>query len=250
MKNFRCLVAFTATALTFGFTGCSDSATAVPNQKAIDAMSRVEEPATTATAASDPTTAATDTADQGKEATQKPVLAVATFGNGCYWCTEAVFQELDGIESVVSGFSGGERLDVTYEEVCSGTTGHAEVVHITYDPAKVSFVDLLQGFFLTHDPTTLNRQGADRGTQYRSVVFYHSDEQKQLTEKAIEELTKAGAFEDPIVTEVTAYKNFITAGDYHQDYFDKNPNDRYCLYNIPKKVQKIKKAFKGKLKSD
>ncbi len=218
-------------------TGCSSSSE--PNQKAVDALSNLGGEV-------QPMEEADGTSSD--ETMAKPTKAIATFGNGCYWCTESVFQEFEGIESVVSGFSGGENLDVTYEEVCSGLTGHAEVVQITYDPNKVSFATLLQAFFLTHDPTTLNRQGADTGTQYRSVVFYHDDEQKQLAEKAIEELTKAGAFGDPIVTEVSPYENFVTAKKDHQDYFEKNPRDGYCLYNIPSKVAKVRKVFKDKVK--
>jgi peptide-methionine (S)-S-oxide reductase len=229
---------FAVSAMVLAAVGCGGSADSIPNQKAIDALSNLDS-TTTASGDSD-----TETGENEAPAAQE----VATFGNGCYWCTEAVFQELAGVHEVVSGFSGGEREDVTYREVCDGDTGHAEVVKITFDPSVISFGELLEAFFLTHDPTTLNKQGVDEGPQYRSAIFYHSQKQKELAEKAIDELTKAGAFADPIVTEVTAWKNFVVAPK-HQDYFDKNPNDRYCLRNIPDKIAKIRKVFKDKLKS-
>lgn len=229
------------------FPGCNDASKSVPNQKAVDALSGLDEPQGSE---SEKSTEAISSEESGSDqaTASQPTWSIATLGNGCYWCTEAVFQELDGVDSVLSGFSGGPRKDVTYEEVCTGTTGHAEVVQVKYDSSKISFAELLQAFFLTHDPTTLNRQGNDIGPQYRSVVFYHDEEQKRLTELAIKELTKAGAFDDPIVTEVTPYKNFIPCPK-HDDFFDKNPNNGYCLYNIPKKIEKIRKVFKGKLKS-
>lgn len=227
-----------ASAMVLAVAGCGSSADSAPNQKAIDALSNLDS-TTNAPGDSD-----AEPGENKSTATQE----VATFGNGCYWCTEAVFQELAGVHEVISGFSGGEREDVTYDEVCDGNTGHAEVVRITFDPSVISFGELLEAFFLTHDPTTLDKQGVDEGTQYRSAIFYHSQKQKELAEKAIEELTKAGAFADPIVTEVTAWKNFVVAPK-HQDFFDKNPNNRYCVRYIPDKIAKIRKVFKGKLKS-
>ncbi len=172
----------------------------------------------------------------------------ATFGEGCFWCTEAVFQRLKGVVKVESGYSGGDTIDPTYNEVCSGTTGHAEVTQITYDPEVISFEELLEVFWKTHDPTTLNRQGADRGTQYRSVIFYHDDEQKKLAEEYKEELDKSGAFNDPIVTEISKFGKFYKAEDYHQDYYNNNPNQGYCQYVIVPKLEKFEKVFKDKLK--
>ncbi len=174
--------------------------------------------------------------------------AVATFGGGCFWCTEAFFTALDGVGKVESGYSGGQLANPTYKEVCSGLTGHAEVVQITYDRAKIAFEDLLEVFFATHNPTTLNRQGADVGTQYRSVVFYHNEEQKQIAELVIQELDKQKIFNDPIVTEVTAFDKFYVAEDYHQDYFANNPRQPYCNAVINPKMEKFKKLFKEKLK--
>ncbi|MDC0937226.1 peptide-methionine (S)-S-oxide reductase MsrA [Pirellulales bacterium] len=175
--------------------------------------------------------------------------AKATFGGGCFWCTEAVFAELQGVKSVVSGYSGGAVKDPDYRAVTTGSTGHAEVVQITYDPAQVGFETLLEVFWKTHDPTTLNRQGADTGTQYRSVVFYHDDEQKRLAEHYREKLDKSGAFEAPIVTEISEFQNFYSAEDYHQNYYDENPNQGYCRAVIEPKMEKFRKAFADKLKS-
>lgn len=175
-------------------------------------------------------------------------METATFGNGCFWCTEAVFQQLNGVSKVVSGYSGGETKDPTYKEVCSGDTGHAEVLQITYDPSVITFKDLLEVFWSTHDPTTLNRQGNDVGTQYRSVVFYHNEEQKELSQAYMKRLDDSGAFDDPIVTEITAFEKFYPAEDYHQNYYNLNPNQGYCQFVIRPKVEKFKKAFEGKLK--
>ncbi|MBS2213721.1 peptide-methionine (S)-S-oxide reductase MsrA [Carboxylicivirga mesophila] len=174
--------------------------------------------------------------------------AVATFGGGCFWCTEAFFTALEGVEKVVSGYSGGKAPNPTYKEVCTGLTGHAEVVQITYNPNQIGFEDLLEVFFATHNPTTLNRQGADVGTQYRSVVFYHTQEQKQITELVIKELEKEKIFNDPIVTEVSPFDQFYEAEDYHQDYFANNPRQPYCNVVINPKMEKFKKLFKEKLK--
>jgi peptide-methionine (S)-S-oxide reductase len=175
-------------------------------------------------------------------------LAVATFGSGCFWCTEAVFQNVEGVEKVESGYSGGKVKNPTYKEVCSGLTGHAEVIQVHYDSAKVSYEELLEIFWKTHDPTTLNRQGADEGTQYRSVIFYHTDEQKKLAEKYKVELDKSGAFNNPIVTEISPYTEFYKAEDYHQNYYNLNGNAPYCSYVIQPKLEKFRKVFKHKLK--
>lgn len=176
-------------------------------------------------------------------------IQVATFGSGCFWCTEAIFQDVDGVEKVESGYMGGSVKNPTYKEVCSGLTGHAEVIQLTYDPKKVSFDELLEIFWKTHDPTTLNKQGADVGTQYRSVVFYHTQEQKQLAEQYKKELTEAKAFDQPIVTEITPASVFYKAENYHQNYYNLNGNAPYCAYVIQPKVEKFKKVFKEKLKN-
>ena len=167
----------------------------------------------------------------------------ATFGSGCFWCTEAVFQQLRGVESVQSGYSGGELADPTYEQVCSGRTGHAEVVQITYDPAEISFDELLKVFWQTHDPTTLNCQGHDVGTQYRSAIFYHTDAQRSTAEAYKQQLDAAGTFGAPIVTEITPFKSFYLAENYHHNYFNLNPAQSYCAVVIRPKVEKLKKEF-------
>jgi peptide-methionine (S)-S-oxide reductase len=174
--------------------------------------------------------------------------AVATFGNGCFWCTEAVFEGLKGVVSSTSGYSGGFIKNPAYKEVCNGTTGHAEVIQVVYDPAKVSFEKLLAVFFETHDPTKLNRQGADVGTQYRSAVFYHTPEQKQQAEQTIKKLNDAGAFDNKIVTEVTPFANFYAAEDYHQAYFKLNGEQPYCQFVVRPKVEKFRKVFADDLK--
>lgn len=172
----------------------------------------------------------------------------ATFGAGCFWCVEAIFQSLKGVEKVISGYSGGKISNPTYKEVTSGLTGHAEVVQITYNPEEISFKELLEVFWQTHDPTTLNRQGADVGTQYRSVIFYHNEEQKKQAEFYKEELTKAGVFLNPIVTEIVAFDAFYEAEDYHQNYYLINSNAPYCNFVIKPKMEKFKKAFAEKYK--
>ncbi len=177
-------------------------------------------------------------------------LDTATFGSGCFWCSEAIFERLNGVKSVTSGFSGGERPNPTYEEVCTGRTDHAEVIQIAFDPKVISFDKLLEVFWKTHDPTTLNRQGADVGTQYRSVIFYHNDEQKNKAKKYKEELNKEGIWDNPIVTEISPFKNFYSAEEYHQEYYDKNPNAGYCSFVITPKIEKFKKIFKDRLKKD
>jgi peptide-methionine (S)-S-oxide reductase len=175
-------------------------------------------------------------------------LAIATFGGGCFWCTEAVFQRVEGVEKVVSGYAGGKVKNPTYKEVTSGLTGHAEVIQITFNPAIISYPELLEIFWGTHDPTTLNRQGADVGTQYRSVIFYHSAEQKELASAYKQKLDASGAFERPIVTEISLATEFYPAEDYHQNYFNLNGNAPYCTYVIQPKLEKFKKVFSEKLK--
>ena len=175
-------------------------------------------------------------------------LQLATFGSGCFWCTEAVFQQVDGVEKVESGYAGGQVKNPTYKEVCSGLTGHAEVIQLTYDPKKVTFDELLEIFWQTHDPTTLNRQGADEGTQYRSVIFYHTPEQKKLAEEYKTKLDAEKIYRQPIVTEISAAPTFYKAEDYHQNYFNLNGNAPYCSYVIQPKLEKFKKVFKDKLK--
>lgn len=177
-------------------------------------------------------------------------MEVASFGNGCFWCTEAIFQNLEGVEKVVSGYAGGDVLNPTYEQVCSGRTGHAELIQITYDPAKISFEELLEVFWATHDPTTLNRQGNDVGTQYRSVIFYHDAGQKELAEKYKKQLDASGTFADPIVTEIAPMPAFYPAENYHQNYFNRNGQQPYCSFLIRPKVAKFKKEFKDKLKEE
>ena len=172
----------------------------------------------------------------------------ATFGAGCFWCVEAVFLQLDGVLSVESGYSGGAIENPTYKQVCRGTTDHAEVCQIRYDPSKITFDELLEVFWRTHDPTTLNRQGNDTGSQYRSVVFYHDDRQKELTEQRKRQLDEAGIWDDPIVTEISPFTIFYKAEEYHQDYFNRSPEARYCQVIIRPKVEKFRQVFKDKLK--
>jgi peptide-methionine (S)-S-oxide reductase len=175
-------------------------------------------------------------------------LETITLGGGCYWCVEAVYENLDGVKSVVSGFSGGTVANPTYEEVCSGETGHAEVVQITYDKNITDINEIFKVFFTVHDPTTLNRQGADVGTQYRSVIFYKNDEQKKAAQSIIAELNKAKVYKSPIVTKVEPFKKFYKAEDYHQNYYANNKNQPYCKMVIQPKIEKFEKVFKDKLK--
>ncbi|MEO8398670.1 MAG: peptide-methionine (S)-S-oxide reductase MsrA [Ignavibacteriaceae bacterium] len=175
-------------------------------------------------------------------------LEKATFGTGCFWCTEAIFENVKGVHSVVSGYSGGTVENPAYKEVCSGNTGHAEVLQITFDPNVISYDELLEIFWKTHDPTTLNKQGADVGTQYRSVIFYHNEEQKQKAEHYKNELENSKIWNDPIVTEISPIKTFYKAEDYHQHYYESNPFQGYCSFVITPKVEKFKKVFKEKLK--
>ena len=176
-------------------------------------------------------------------------LETATLGGGCFWCTEAVYKELNGVIDVKPGYSGGHVKNPSYKEVCTGNTGHAEVAQITFDPEVVSFSEILEVFFMTHDPTTLNRQGNDVGTQYRSVIFYHSEEQKQVAEKVIKLFEQEKVYDSRIVTEVTPFTKFYPAENYHVDYFENNPNQPYCQYIIVPKMEKFRKIFKEKLKS-
>lgn len=173
---------------------------------------------------------------------------IATLAGGCFWCLEAVYEQLRGVDSVVSGYSGGHVANPSYDAVCNGTTGHAEVVQITYDPDVVSFKELLQVFFTIHDPTTLNRQGNDVGTQYRSAIFYHDDAQKELAEQVIAEMTAAQLWPDPIVTEITPLETFYTAEAYHQQYYANNEYQPYCMFVVAPKVQKFRQKFVQQLK--
>jgi peptide-methionine (S)-S-oxide reductase len=172
----------------------------------------------------------------------------ATLGGGCFWCTEAIFKSLKGVDTVESGYSGGHTKNPTYKEVCTGETGHAEVIQITFDPKVISFDEILEVFFETHDPTSLNRQGADAGTQYRSVIFYHSPEQKEKAEAYKAQLNKENVFNKPIVTEIKAFDKFYKAENYHQNYFANNRSQGYCQFVIVPKIEKFKKIFKNKLK--
>ncbi len=175
-------------------------------------------------------------------------LETATLGGGCFWCLEAVFDNLQGVEDVVSGYTGGHTVEPNYEQVCTGKTGHTEVVKVTFDPTIISYQEILEVFFAVHDPTTLNRQGEDVGTQYRSVIYYHSPAQKEAAEKVIAELKEAGYWEKPIVTEVTAAPVFYAAEDYHQEFFKSNPTQGYCAGVVGPKVTKFRQKFLSKLK--
>lgn len=186
----------------------------------------------------------------GGEPAAETATKLATFGGGCFWCLEAVFQQLEGVVSVQSGYAGGTVDKPTYKQVCSGTTGHAEVCQIRYDSGKISFDELLEAFWKTHDPTTLNQQGADVGTQYRSVVFYHDDQQRAQAEKRKQELDASGAWADPIVTEISPLLKFYPAEDYHQNYFRTNPDEPYCRFVIRPKLEKFEKVFADKAKKN
>jgi peptide-methionine (S)-S-oxide reductase len=177
-----------------------------------------------------------------------PVREIATLGGGCFWCLEAVFEGLEGVLSVESGYMGGKTANPTYESVCSGRTGHAEVVQITFDPRTVSFEEILEVFFVVHDPTTLNRQGNDVGTQYRSAIFFHAPVQKETADAVVARLTEAALWSAPIITEVTPATTFYRAEDYHQRYYATNPYQPYCQFVVAPKVQKFRKQFLGKLK--
>ena len=176
-------------------------------------------------------------------------LETATLGAGCFWCVEAVFDDLKGVEDVVSGYSGGHKDNPTYQEVCSETTGHAEVAQIKFDPEVLSYHDLLEVFFTVHDPTQLNRQGNDIGTSYRSAIFYHDETQRETAEQVIAEITAEGVYDKPIVTELTPFEKFWPAEDYHQEYFANNPNQPYCAGVVAPKVSKFRRKFVDRLKS-
>ncbi|MGD9558949.1 MAG: peptide-methionine (S)-S-oxide reductase MsrA [Mangrovibacterium sp.] len=186
----------------------------------------------------------------GTKAHSKSVkMEIATLGGGCFWCTEAVYKELKGVVSVTSGYSGGDIINPSYREVCSGRTGHAEVTEIEFDPSVISFKEILEVFFATHDPTTLNRQGNDTGPQYRSVIFYHNPAQKETAEKVIRRLNDGNVYGKPVVTELTAWKNFFPAEAWHQDYFENNPEQAYCQYVIVPKMKKFREIFRERLKN-
>lgn len=175
-------------------------------------------------------------------------LETATLGAGCFWCVEAIFDDLKGVEDVVSGYSGGRRENPTYQQICTGATGHAEVVQLKFNPQEIDFRDILRVFFTVHDPTTLNRQGGDIGTQYRSAIFYHSPEQKQIAHEVIEEITAERLYDNPIVTEIAEFTNFYPAEDYHQEYFANNPTQPYCAAVVAPKVRKFRGKFADRLK--
>ncbi len=179
---------------------------------------------------------------------QESRYETATLGGGCFWCTEAVYKEMKGVVKVVPGYSGGHIKNPAYREVTTGRTGHAEVVQITFDPQVTQFTEILEVFFMTHDPTTLNRQGNDVGTQYRSAVFYHNDEQRKTAEEVIEAFEKEKVYDDPIVTEVTPFDAFYLAEDYHHNYFARNKEQPYCQFVVAPKVEKFRKVFKEKIK--
>ena len=185
-----------------------------------------------------------------KKFTNKVATDTATFGTGCFWCTEVVFQELNGVLKATSGYSGGQVKHPTYEQVCTGTTGHAECIEVVYDPAVISYDELLEVFWKVHDPTTLNQQGADKGTQYRSAIFYHNGEQKQKADEYKKKLDESGAFASPIVTEITPSQAFYSAEDYHQNFYANNPNYGYCRAVVRPKLDKFEKVFKDKLKKN
>lgn len=177
-------------------------------------------------------------------------LEIATLAGGCFWCTEAIFKRLKGVESVVSGYSGGARENPTYEQVSSEATGHAEAIQIEFDPSMISFEKILEIFFHLHDPTTMNSQGNDVGTQYRSVIFYHSPEQEQIAEKVKNKTAESGIYHDPIVTEIVPFENFYAAEDEHQDYYERNKNQGYCSYIISPKIQKLLKEYRKEVKEE
>lgn len=214
--------------LTIGLSGCAEPVASGQQEKVKDKQA--------------------SSSDAGKDKTEKKKMETATFGAGCFWCVEAVFQQLKGVEKVQSGYMGGHVENPTYKDVCTGTTGHAEIIHIEFDPSVITYDELLEVFWKTHDPTTLNQQGADRGTQYRSAVFYHNETQKEKAEFYKKKLTEAKAFNSPIVTEITKASKLYVAEDYHQNYFNNNQGNPYCRAVIPPKLEKLKKVFGDKLK--
>lgn len=229
MKIFSAIIFFGLLSI-----GCS-------NSPAQNATTKSEQPAKVMTEK-------TQTGDASKSAESE--TEIATFGGGCFWCTEAVFLALEGVDSVLPGYMGGHVVNPTYEQVCGKKTGHAEVIQIKFNPAKVSYEDLLFVFFKTHDPTTLNRQGYDVGPQYRSAIFYHTDKQKQTAESILKKIDdEPNLYSDPVVTEVTAAATMYVAEDYHINYFAKNPDNQYCRASIPGKIAKLKKLFGDKVKT-
>lgn len=176
------------------------------------------------------------------------MIEKATLGAGCFWCVEAIFERLKGVDEAISGYSGGNIVNPSYREVSSGNTGHAEVIQVFFDPEKISYKEILEVYWKSHDPTQLNRQGADVGPQYRSVIFYHNDEQRKTAEKYKQELEKANIWDDPIVTAIEPFKNFFKAEDYHQEYYENNKNQGYCQFVITPKIEKFKKVFSDKVK--
>lgn len=174
---------------------------------------------------------------------------IITLGGGCFWCTEAIYKELKGVIDVTSGYAGGEIVNPSYKEVCTGRTGHAEVIEVEFDPTIITLSEILEVFFATHDPTTLNRQGADVGTQYRSVIFYRNETQQKIAETIVDELNRENIFGKPVVTEISPWINFFAAEDYHQDYYENNPDQGYCQFVIVPKLEKFRKIFKEQLKS-
>lgn len=178
-----------------------------------------------------------------------PNMETATFAGGCFWCTEAVFLELNGVQSVTSGYIGGKTINPTYKDICTGETGHAEAIQIVFDNTKITFGDLLRIFFATHDPTTINRQGNDVGTQYRSEIFYHNEQQRELSEAYIELLNDENTYGKKVVTKLSAAPTFYPAEDYHQNFFERNPEQPYCNFAIPPKIEKLKAKFADKLKT-
>jgi methionine-S-sulfoxide reductase len=182
------------------------------------------------------------------EMTKNNTLETSTLGGGCFWCTEAIYKSLKGVTEVLPGYSGGVSENPTYQEVCTGNTGHAEVIQITFDNQRITFDEILEIFFKVHDPTTLNRQGNDIGTQYRSVIFYHTDAQKISAERLIAQINHSAVHPDPVVTEVSPFKTFYPAEDYHQNYFERNKNQPYCSFVVAPKVEKFKKMYIEKLK--
>jgi peptide-methionine (S)-S-oxide reductase len=191
-----------------------------------------------------------DPAEIGPEPAPSGDTEVGTFGSGCFWCTEAMFQQIKGVKRAESGYSGGHVKDPSYDAVCTGLTGHAEVVQVTFDPKVVTFADLLEVFWRTHDPTTLNRQGNDTGPQYRSAIFYHSERQKQLAERYKQKINEAGVFRNPVVTEITAFEAFYPATEDHQNFYANNPRRGYCRVMITPKIEKLQKVLADKLKTE
>lgn len=177
-------------------------------------------------------------------------MEIATVGGGCFWCTEAIFKRLKGVEEVTSGYAGGARQDPSYEQVTTGATGHAESVQVEFDPSIISYAKLLEIFFNLHDPTTLNRQGADEGSQYRSVIFYHSENQRNIAEKVRDEIADSGLYHDPIITEIVPFEAFYTAEEYHQNFYETNKNQGYCSYVITPKIHKLLKEYSKEVKEE